>query len=483
MSRTRKVDQRYQLPSIIDPSRKCLKIYIPDEENHLKAFWATLNELANAWAWEWDGNKTGSAVAYIWNEIINEASDRYIYDNGGCFMYMLRQSPTDDCILEQSVDDGQTWTTAFDFGLCRPTQTNITYETNISVQVGNILNDYSASGGDITNVFNILVYGVSPERNTQLDEALCYAIGAFVRSISSMAYDLTGSNTSIADSMSWILEQASEISATIDDYFNPISLLTWQINKLKSLLDGFLTCANSAYVDEFAIKEVACCMYDTLKGKTSGSIQQTEFSTALSGCTFTGNALCIANAVSQMIGNEDAYLMFANVWNEASQRAIYSGISPCICTDEWCKVLDLTNCALSEPLYYATAGTMSACFSGLGWKGNDPSNQDRNYYGVDFGSSYNITSIVLTSSINSFDANVRFITGLDSPTSGQVCNTQAQAQFDHSCTYDRLVEQIWFGFERSGADRTPILGLYLEQVKISGIGDIPPSLQALPDCT
>lgn len=51
---------------------------------------------------------------------IDEISKFLVGDN--CMEFELRQSPTDDCLLEQTTDGGTTWTTAFDFSLCLTAQ-------------------------------------------------------------------------------------------------------------------------------------------------------------------------------------------------------------------------------------------------------------------------------------------------------------------------------------------------------------------------
>ena len=76
---------QWLLPTVVDPARICLQIEIPNDANHIRAFWGALNELARAWNWEWDGNFTGRDVAYVWNEIIQQASINF-YNGVECDM-------------------------------------------------------------------------------------------------------------------------------------------------------------------------------------------------------------------------------------------------------------------------------------------------------------------------------------------------------------------------------------------------------------
>ena len=53
---------------------------------------------------------------------------------------MLRQKPTDDCILQQSLDGGETWTDVFDFSLCLAHQTTTITDQLQVIERQNITN-------------------------------------------------------------------------------------------------------------------------------------------------------------------------------------------------------------------------------------------------------------------------------------------------------------------------------------------------------
>jgi len=116
MAKTRKTDQRWILPAVVDPPRKCFQINIPDDENHQKAFFAALHELAQAWVWEWDDTRPaeGSNVAAVWDEIIFQATWDF-FVGGGCmncnYCYVDVQANIDLFVTNIAIVN--TWVDAF----------------------------------------------------------------------------------------------------------------------------------------------------------------------------------------------------------------------------------------------------------------------------------------------------------------------------------------------------------------------------------
>jgi len=84
-------DGGFRLPAVINPPTRCLSIDIPDEPNHLAAFWGALQELAYWFSWERDDAHTGKQVSALWFDIIQAAHDRFYSDNP------CGNELTDDC--------------------------------------------------------------------------------------------------------------------------------------------------------------------------------------------------------------------------------------------------------------------------------------------------------------------------------------------------------------------------------------------------
>jgi len=161
-------DGGWLLPEIIDPPRKSFCIAIPDEPRHVAAFFGALQSLANWWNWQRDPAHNATLVAQVWRAVANNAHTAFYEQE--CQMYLLRQNPDDACQLEQSIDGGDTWTLAFDFGLCIPPATQILLD-----QLGTIYNNgWQPSPYAPTDTW-IHTNGDTVARSDQRAGALCYA--------------------------------------------------------------------------------------------------------------------------------------------------------------------------------------------------------------------------------------------------------------------------------------------------------------------
>lgn len=64
---------QFDLPQVIDPPRVCMKLNIPNERYHIRAFWTALYRLTLWNSWEADEGKNGTKVASVWRQVWNEA--------------------------------------------------------------------------------------------------------------------------------------------------------------------------------------------------------------------------------------------------------------------------------------------------------------------------------------------------------------------------------------------------------------------------
>ncbi len=74
-------DGGFRLPLVIDPPTRCVSFDIPDDENHIAAFWGALQELAYWFSWERDDAHTGVQVSTVWMNVIDAAHTRFLSDN------------------------------------------------------------------------------------------------------------------------------------------------------------------------------------------------------------------------------------------------------------------------------------------------------------------------------------------------------------------------------------------------------------------
>lgn len=124
MTRKRLAPARWTLPDIVDPPDSvCFEIQVPNDKFHIAAFLGAIYDLSKPYKWANDDAHTAILVGAVWQEIFLALRRNNCHIDGlgvgvdGDPDYMLRQSPTNPCILESSVD-GTTWCTWADLSLC-----------------------------------------------------------------------------------------------------------------------------------------------------------------------------------------------------------------------------------------------------------------------------------------------------------------------------------------------------------------------------
>ena len=85
-------DGGFRLPQVIDPPTRCLSIDLPDDPEHIAAFWGALQELCYWFNWERDPDKRGVQVSSVWTRHIQAAHDRFLSTNP-----CGNEIPMDDC--------------------------------------------------------------------------------------------------------------------------------------------------------------------------------------------------------------------------------------------------------------------------------------------------------------------------------------------------------------------------------------------------
>lgn len=97
------------LPAHTDPTEtQCFQFVIPMDTEWLGMFFGALYQLT-AWnSYDRDDDHTAAGIADKWKQIISDARES---ECGTDMTITFRQT---DCLLEYSLDDGATWTTAYD---------------------------------------------------------------------------------------------------------------------------------------------------------------------------------------------------------------------------------------------------------------------------------------------------------------------------------------------------------------------------------
>lgn len=96
----------WKIPSVIDPPlRRCIKIEIPDDPEHIAIFWGVLRSLSDWQRWEQESTHSATLVAQVWRKVVY-AIDWSIMS---CCPEPTNQYYDENGVLQVSYDGGLTY--------------------------------------------------------------------------------------------------------------------------------------------------------------------------------------------------------------------------------------------------------------------------------------------------------------------------------------------------------------------------------------
>lgn len=127
-------DGGYRLPEVIEPPDDiCVQIRVPNEINHILAFWGALGALGYWWNWQRDNAKQGRLAAAVWRERIEEARLNAAFGDCEADSVRVRQRPGQPCALDVEYTFG-VWEQFADLTLC---QSEIVVNPDGTISIGN----------------------------------------------------------------------------------------------------------------------------------------------------------------------------------------------------------------------------------------------------------------------------------------------------------------------------------------------------------
>lgn len=279
-------------------------------------------------------------------------------------LFELRQSTVDPCLLEQSIDGGYNWTTAFDFALCA--NGGMT-----STELASAIDDYNTfvAGIDDTLATHApsMIYDDTDDDDIR-DLALCGALQYLLPSICSQelqARELIAGGMQIAGMIGFLISAGLAIAT------GGLSLAL-EVAIASALVIGgfqlFASLSESVLTDRDAMELVACCQYQSLRGS---DLTKTDFEESADNCGFTfgTNEAQLAGAIAQVITNEYYYSLFLDMLEETYKLAEL-GLIVCNCPDynayEWDFTVDNGG--------FVQWSTRALWTNGLGWGVNQSNN-------------------------------------------------------------------------------------------------------------
>ena len=175
---------------------------------------------------------------------------------------MLRQKPTDDCVLQQSLDNGETWTDVFDFSLCLAHQTTtITGQLQLIEQQNIINSGYSPTATTVTGENG--AYTAQELDDSNVAASVCNTSGkdAIYGAVDRLARYIHGKNVDFLQQVS----QGANIAQQIDRAISATPVIgLLPADELASYI-GFivdeLSQEYNATVDEDLLQAVICDLF------------------------------------------------------------------------------------------------------------------------------------------------------------------------------------------------------------------------------
>lgn len=348
----------YILPETIDPPDSVdVCVNIPDDPAHIRAFLGQLDYLAYWWTWERDPLKRGTEAARVWRRVVADVRQR-IDDNDACGdeNMILRQNPSDTCQLQYSVDDGETWELAFDYGLCIPpyaqslmdSATAATQARWRDAETPTDINPYAPTqtwGSRSTD---------TPEEAEIRVNALCYAVGQAIEGIADAVIDIQNGNITISNQVQAVLSIGGAIGVLLGAAAW-LGFLTAAIGALFRIAT-MLTGADAAIMSDPDIREfLNCALYQALLPRpVTPFALQTALSYPVDCATDDENRALqiVATALAQDDTVDDIYAGFVNALGAATLAA-QAGVlgESCVCLPRtWVHCLDMNDWFyLSDP--------------------------------------------------------------------------------------------------------------------------------------
>jgi len=294
--------------------------------------------LLNWTAWEGAEDESDPAVQAIYEFL--KGTD--------CGMYQLRQSPTNPCVLEQSIDGGNTWIEAFNFKKCLPPLSPPTWIE--SLEIGNTYNTWI---GDTINTWNNNITNIAPDAvmdggaNDDIrNQAMCYAVSLLVTVLGQeVKSQVEQGGTDWTDYVRWFADGVITggefslaflpvIATTLaPEVLVAIGVAIAAAQWVKTTLPEGVEPDLESLLDPDTQTDLICCAMGVLEGNTPSVAL---FATIFDSCDPPELDAHTLTLLQHLVDQEEIYVLFLQFVQEAFD-AIQSGQTfNCPDCDPWC---------------------------------------------------------------------------------------------------------------------------------------------------
>lgn len=300
--------------------RVCVQFEIPDNLEYRAYARATVQRLGQWFNWKRsyiEGDRTAVQISQMFKQLLFETFTITDTCEGNNEMFLLRQSPDDPCLLQQSIDGGVTWLTAFNYALCGAGGGGT---TNINISIAQT---YIQDLRDIYNIDINLIGAKLGNNDASTNSALCHALGVLVRGALSGALERirSGNNQNL-------LIQAVGGGVAIASAFifgTPVAGFATAVGVAVGLVaSAVINNMNEQEIEDVLnsptlLKELQCCAYQALVNTKPTEL---SFSQAFSNCTdLSPQASNMIPVLQDVVSNFDAFLAFMEGANQAYDYA------------------------------------------------------------------------------------------------------------------------------------------------------------------
>lgn len=247
----------YLTPNSLPVGRFCRTISVPDSPEWVGLVDGVLSALNDPYVWRQFGALTPDQAAAAWQAMIVNA-----WTIEGCPLE-VRQNPTSPCVLEQSTDQGATWTAFADLSLCAPV-IRMTHQGQIQITDGAGGFDPIPLAPVPTDTFD----GVTPNYSMTVQTNDQCTAAANVANTLRQLYKGVGDTLTEQPSIG-IASLIGDIAATIAELFGTVILIDAAAALAGSLVALQLLYSWTNLTDK-QFEQLVCVIYNNMTG-TAGN--------------------------------------------------------------------------------------------------------------------------------------------------------------------------------------------------------------------
>lgn len=357
-------DGGYLLPEVVDPPRISLCIEIPNEMNHILAFWGALDTLTWSRNWQRDEAHTAAEVSRVWGNVIAQARARF--ESGEECMPFDPCCPDEIERLDQLIAQNTTiinnqltfitnQETTISNQLTLIDNSETVIEQNDTEIVQNYINTYNqwVYNNEQISILNQQLYDGTPQSihpdvpvdgwsiDAATRDALCLACTRYLEQV------LATLNSALA------LTTAGAVAASSTAIALGLALSVVTLGGSVAVgiaVAGFIAAGNlvmeSIINNPEAQRKVLCCMFDTLKDQP---VTLESFKTIGTDCTDENdpNVATLADMVHHASQVESNYLGFLRMLGESQG---FGNENDCFCCDDAAdfEIVSLNGCVITR---------------------------------------------------------------------------------------------------------------------------------------